>query len=95
MGSVVVFHRPKWEEGEGLSGREAKGVVEKVVEKLSQNQRKMLEVIAKDPGVSAQKLSELIGISHRKIQDNLSKLKERGVLKRIGPDKGGHWEILQ
>ena len=98
MGSVVVFHRPKWEEGEGISDRDAKGVVEKVVEgvveKLSTNQRKILEAIAKDPAVSAQKLSGLVGISHRKIQDNLSKLKKRGFLKRVGPDKGGHWEIL-
>src|SRR3990167_967768 len=34
MGSVVVFHRPKWEEGEGLEERDAKGVVEKVVARV-------------------------------------------------------------
>ncbi len=25
---------------------------------------------------------------------HLSKLKEKGVLKRIGQDKGGHWEVV-
>ena len=24
---------------------------------------------------------------------NLKKLKQKGILKRIGPDKGGYWEI--
>jgi predicted HTH transcriptional regulator len=27
------------------------------------------------------------------IEWNISKLKAAGVLVRIGPDKGGHWEI--
>jgi ATP-dependent DNA helicase RecG len=36
-----------------------------------------------------------VGISQRKIKENIAKLKERGYLKRIGPAKGGHWEIIQ
>jgi ATP-dependent DNA helicase RecG len=67
---------------------------ERVVEKLSHNQRKIFEAIAKDPTVSAQTLSETVEISHRKIQANIAKLKDRRLLKRVGPDKGGHWEIL-
>ena len=29
------------------------------------------------------------------IPRNKEKLKERGVIRRIGPDKGGHWELIQ
>ena len=35
-----------------------------------------------------------MGISHRKVQENIQKLKEMNKLKRVGPDKGGHWEIV-
>ena len=70
-------------------------VVEKVVEKLSSNQQRIVDAIAKDSAISAQELAELIGISHRKTQDNLAKLKDMGVLKRVGPDKGGHWEVTK
>ena len=26
---------------------------------------------------------------------NIRKLREKGIIKRIGPDKGGHWEIIE
>ena len=29
------------------------------------------------------------------IENNVTKLKERGLIKRIGPAKGGHWEIMK
>nr|NQU93021.1 winged helix-turn-helix transcriptional regulator [Bacteroidota bacterium] len=44
--------------------------------------------------ISARELAVQVGISHRKTQDNIQKLKEIGILRRIGPAKGGHWEVL-
>ena len=29
------------------------------------------------------------------IDKNLTKLKERSILRRVGPDKGGHWEVVR
>jgi predicted HTH transcriptional regulator len=29
-----------------------------------------------------------------RIKENLSKLKEKKLIERIGPDKGGHWIII-
>jgi ATP-dependent DNA helicase RecG len=26
---------------------------------------------------------------------NLDKLKEQGIIKRVGPDKGGYWKVLK
>ena len=68
---------------------------EKVVKKLSSNQREIMEAIVKNHTISAKALAELVGISPRKIQDNLAKLKSIGILKRVGPDKGGHWEVIK
>jgi len=67
--------------------------LEKVGEKLSQNQQSIMEEIIHNPYVSARELSEIVGISSRKIEENIKKLKARGVVKRIGPAKGGHWEV--
>jgi len=88
----VVFSRPKWEEGEGLAVVDKD--IKKVGEGLSPNQKSILELIAKDPMISAQQLAQIVGISSRKIEENIAKLKRRGRLKRIGPDKGGHWEVV-
>jgi len=35
-------------------------------------------------------LVDLAGISKRKIEENMKKLKD----KRVGSDKGGYWEII-
>ncbi|MDR2346565.1 MAG: hypothetical protein LBE18_10900 [Planctomycetaceae bacterium] len=38
-------------------------------------------------------LSVIVGISERKTKENISKLKTKGLLERVGPDKGGYWKI--
>jgi ATP-dependent DNA helicase RecG len=44
--------------------------------------------------ISALRLSEILGISLRKTEQNIKKLKETGQLVRIGLDKGGHWKAI-
>jgi ATP-dependent DNA helicase RecG len=46
-----------------------------------------------NPNISARDLSDIIGISQRKIEENISKLKKKEILKRIGSAKGGYWKI--
>jgi ATP-dependent DNA helicase RecG len=40
-------------------------------------------------------MSKEIGISTTAIDKNLIALKQKGLLRRIGPDKGGHWEVIE
>jgi ATP-dependent DNA helicase RecG len=54
---------------------------------------KIISAIKKNPNISAQEIAKMLGISSRAVEKNLSKLKEKGVIKRIGPDKGGHWDV--
>lgn len=60
---------------------------------LTQNQQKIVEHIKQNSKISADKLSEIIGISKRKIEENLAKLKEKGILQRVGGTRG-YWEVL-
>jgi ATP-dependent DNA helicase RecG len=75
-----------------------KGLVEKLgdrlVEKLGENEKRILEIIAKNRFVTIPELSKMLGISTTAVENNLAKLKVKKMLKRIGPDKGGHWEIV-
>lgn len=71
--------------------------VEKDVEKkfnLSKNQILILKSIQKNRNLTQENLSKIVGITLRNIQNNMIKLKEKGVLKRIGPDKGGYWKVI-
>ena len=62
-----------------------------VGEKSSQ---KILELIAVNTTISTQEMADSIGISRRAIAKIIAKLQTEGILRRIGPDKGGHWEIV-
>ena len=45
--------------------------------------------------ITTKELADEIGISQRKIKENIAKLKEKGILQRLGSSKTGHWEIIQ
>jgi len=67
--------------------------VREVGNNLSDNQLLIIENIKMNSKISASKLSEAIGISKRKIEENLAKLKAINILKRVGGTRG-HWEII-
>jgi len=64
--------------------------VEKTREKTRE---KIISAIRKNTYITIQGLKEITGLTDKGVEWNLSKLKKEGKLKRIGPDKGGHWEI--
>lgn len=65
-----------------------------VGDKITENQIKILECMVENPYISAQKIAELIGISSRKTEDNIKKLKGLGLLERIGSPKTGYWHLI-
>lgn len=46
-----------------------------------------------DPYITIPKLCEITGLSDRGVRNNIDKLKQQGLITRVGPDKGGHWEV--
>ena len=69
-------------------------IVDGIVEKLSTTRAKIVRIIWKNPNATAQSISKEINIASRNVQEHLRKLQEQGVIRRIGPDKGRHWEII-
>jgi len=82
---VVVFYRPKWEDGEGLR-KGGQKTVEKTVEKI-------LALIKANPHITQKQIVDETELTRRGVEWNLKKLKNEGRLKRVGPTKGGHWEV--
>jgi ATP-dependent DNA helicase RecG len=56
---------------------------------------KILEAIRLNNEITISELSASIGVSERSIERNIQKLQHEKFLLRIGPDKGGHWEIIE
>ena len=55
---------------------------------------KILEILAADSHCTYDVLAERLGISRRAVTKQISNLRKEGKLRRIGPDKGGHWEVV-
>ncbi len=70
-------------------------VGEKVGEKLSENQMQIVEILRAEPYASATLLAKHLGISLRKTEENLKKLRERSIIQHVGSARGGHWEVLE
>jgi len=68
--------------------------IENVVkESNSKSSEKILKLIVKDKNIAITTIAETIGISTRAVEKQIAKLKENGQIERIGPDKGGYWEV--
>ncbi|MEK6926861.1 MAG: winged helix-turn-helix transcriptional regulator [Nanoarchaeota archaeon] len=67
---------------------EGEKTVEKTVEKI-------LQLIKDNSRVTQEELSVKTGLTRRGIEWNINKLKEEGLIKRIGSDREGYWEIMK
>jgi predicted HTH transcriptional regulator len=71
-------------------GREI--TTQKTVQKTVQ---KIMAAIRQNPAVSARELAVLSGLTPRGVKWRLEQLKAQGIIRRIGPDRGGHWEVMK
>jgi len=54
---------------------------------------KIVAALGRNKAMTIAELAKHIGVSSRSIERNLQKLQVEGRLRRIGPAKGGHWEV--
>jgi len=87
---TVIFKRPKT-----TPKTVGKRVGEKVGERVSENQRLILEYFFKNKFISIIELSKKIGIAPKNIEENIKKLKKKGLIERVGSARGGHWKIIK
>jgi len=59
---------------------------------LTENQQVIISSMKANPKVSATMLTEIVGISKRKVEENVVKLKNMGLIERIGGTRG-YWEV--
>lgn len=56
---------------------------------------KITQLLILNSDVTIPEMAEQIGISERSIERNLQKLQKDHKIERIGPDKGGHWKVIE
>ena len=66
----------------------------KLGETLTENRLDILRLIIEDPYISKTNLAKAVGISYTSISRNIEAMRDK-YLRRVGPDKGGFWEIIE
>jgi ATP-dependent DNA helicase RecG len=61
---------------------------------LTENKLRILHLIIEDPYITKSDLVGTIGISYTSISRNIESMRGK-YLRRVGPDKGGFWEIIE
>ena len=56
---------------------------------------RVIELLRQNPKLSSTALAAEIGISAKGIQRHLASLKAEGIIRRIGPNRGGEWQIAR
>jgi len=71
-----------------------KKVTAKVTVRVTVNQQKIIDSIKENPFVTQAALAERLNLTRKTIVSNMKKLQTNGLIRRIGADKNGHWEVV-
>ncbi len=104
---TITFKRPMLQDSadvgfsKGSGGKGIKGVergvekgIERGAENLSVNEKTIYGLIRKNPSISKEAMAAEGNLTKKTVEYNLMKLKVKGLIKRIGPDRGGYWEVV-
>ena len=91
---ILKITVPKVAEKVTVNVTEKVNATENVIDASQKTSQKIIDLIKEDPYISTSKMAEIIGVDRRNIARNIKKLQEQGVVRRVGPDKGGFWEII-
>ena len=56
--------------------------------------QKILSIMKSMPDITMAEIANAMGLSIAGVKKNIRKLKDANRIRRIGPDKGGHWEVV-
>lgn len=96
-GLMLTFHanprRLKEVLGEGT--RLDEKLDERLDEKLGKNRAAIVRLMRKNSRITVSEVAKTLRISRTAADKNIQALKAKDYIKRVGPAKGGHWEVLK
>lgn len=57
--------------------------------------QKIISLMVANPKISIEEIAAVCGVTRDGVNWQIRKLKKAGRIRRIGPDKGGHWEVCE
>lgn len=67
----------------------------KTLEEDLKSREKIIALLSNDNTLTMAAIARQIGITQKAVEKQIARLKADGIIKRIGPDKGGHWLVIK
>ena len=71
-----------------------KNVVKSALKNVEKSVEKVWRLMKENPYITTKQIAENIGLTIRGVEENIKKLKKSNRIRRVGGDKGGHWEVV-
>lgn len=71
-----------------------RGSLKTALQSAPETALQIINEIRNNPNATLSEIAEKIGVSRRWVASHMKHLQDTGVVKRVGPNKGGHWEII-
>ena len=94
----IVEENPKVQDensGDRLGEKLGENSDDRLGEKLGENRITIIRCLIQNPSISTRRLAELLGMSTTAMDKNIKWLKDNGIIRHIGPAKGGRWEVIR
>ena len=93
---TIPFNRinvTPFELNEGVDSDVPNGSQKGSVESSVKSSVKIIEMMKENPKITIPMIAESLRVTTRAVEKNIAKLQAEGIVKRVGPDKGGYWEV--
>ena len=74
-------------------GTTARDTTQKTAQKTTQD--RIVDCLRAEPKLTRVALAERVGLTPDGVKYHLAKLKAAGVIRRVGSDRSGRWEVLR
>jgi ATP-dependent DNA helicase RecG len=87
---VIFYRNPQY----SLKGNTDKGSQTSSQRGSQTSSQRIIFIMRKNSATTIEELAKDLGISSRAIKKHIRSLREQGIIKRVGHDFGGHWEVM-
>lgn len=70
-------------------------VTDKVTDKVTGKSRIIIDHFKTNPKTTIPELMQVLSMSDAGVRKILRLMKKDGFIRRVGPNKGGHWEVVE
>ena len=89
-----IFKIILWRKIAEEPGGQQANVVDNVVDTIAKKEQKIIKFISENNKITAKEIALKLELTQRTVQRYLKSMQEKELIKRIGTDNSGYWELV-